>query len=235
MSGARSEIMGAIRRRLKASADDGTRAKTVRDRIAAHGRNLIPGRGLADRDDLVDRFQGEAERAHATVARVAANKDIPRAVADYLASRNLPARVKLTPDPLLRSADWDSAPTLERRTGKGDGADTAGVSRAYGGIAETGTLFFTSGPDNPTTNNFLPLTHIAVVRASDIGGSYEDMWSRLRSERTGKEGGGGERFMPRAVNWITGPSRTADIELTLFLGAHGPKNLHIIVIEDDEN
>ncbi|HBC07471.1 MAG TPA: hypothetical protein DC046_07790, partial [Rhodospirillaceae bacterium] len=84
-----------------------------------------------------------------------------------------------------------------------------------------------------TTVNFLPPVHIAVLRASDISGCFEDIWSRLRADRQNAEGAG--RFMPRTVNWITGPSRTADIELVLFLGIHGPKHLHIVIVDDGDD
>lgn len=82
----------------------------------------------------------------------------------------------------------------------------------------------TSGPDNPTTINFLPEHHIVVLRAADIKGDMESAWATLR-----KQAGKGE--MPRAVNLITGPSRSGDIEQTIILGAHGPRALHVIVVE----
>ena len=80
-----------------------------------------------------------------------------------------------------------------------------------------------SGPDHPTTLNFLPDTHIVVLRASQVVGPYEDAWARLRAAATA---------MPRTVNFVTGPSRTADIEQTIQLGAHGPRRLHIVLIDD---
>ena len=62
-----------------------------------------------------------------------------------------------------------------------------------------------------------------VLNAADIAGDYETVWARLRPQ-------GGEGNLPRTVNFITGPSRSADIEQTLLLGAHGPRALHIIVV-----
>ncbi|MEZ5579927.1 MAG: LUD domain-containing protein [Candidatus Competibacteraceae bacterium] len=70
-----------------------------------------------------------------------------------------------------------------------------------------------SGPHSPpTTLNFLPDTHIVVLRADRIVGAYEDAWDLLRARGLG---------MPRTVNFITGPSRSADIEQTVQMGAHG--------------
>src|SRR3546814_17374947 len=92
---------------------------------------------------------------------------------------------------------------------------------AFAGIAETGTVMMASGPDAPITLNFLPENHVVVLRASQVAGTYEEAWQRLREAR-------GRGVMPRAVNLITGPSRTGDIEQTILLGAHGPRRLPAI-------
>ena len=80
-----------------------------------------------------------------------------------------------------------------------------------------------SGPDNPTTLNFLPDNHIVVLAAADIVGDYETAWDRLRAAF-------GKGRMPRLVNMITGPSRSGDIEQKLLLGAHGPRRLHVVIV-----
>ncbi len=85
------------------------------------------------------------------------------------------------------------------------------------------SLVLTSGKDNPTTLNFLPETEIVVLDAADVAGDYETVWDRLR-ERFGKG------TMPRTVNFVTGPSRSGDIEQTIILGAHGPRSLHIVIV-----
>jgi L-lactate dehydrogenase complex protein LldG len=126
-------------------------------------------------------------------------------------------------DELLAVAPWEKTPALERLSGPANGDDLVSVSRAQTGAAETGTLFLTSGPENPTTLNFLPETHIAVIRADDLVGSYEEAWNRLRAKY-------GEGELPRTVNLISGPSRTADIEQTMVMGAHGPRRLHVIIV-----
>ncbi len=84
-------------------------------------------------------------------------------------------------------------------------------------------LVLTSGPDNPTTLNFLPDVHVVVVDAADVASDFETAMARLRERY-------GVGDLPRTVNLITGPSRSADIEQTLMLGAHGPRKLHVIVV-----
>jgi L-lactate dehydrogenase complex protein LldG len=126
-------------------------------------------------------------------------------------------------DPVLEDLPWDREPHLERLIGPSDGRDPVALSHAFAGVAETGTLVLLSGPDNPTTLNFLPDTHFVMVSAADIAGDYETVWARIRAQY-------GPGALPRTVNFITGPSRSADIEQTLILGAHGPRALHILAI-----
>ena len=79
-----------------------------------------------------------------------------------------------------------------------------------------------SAPERPTTLNLLPDTAIAVLRASRLVGALEEAWDLLREDAG---------VMPRNVMLVTGPSRSADIEQTLELGAHGPRRLHVVLIE----
>ena len=92
-----------------------------------------------------------------------------------------------------------------------------------------GTLMLPSAPERPTTLNLLADTAIVVLRAGRVVGAYEEAWDLLRAERGGADGA----FMPRNVMFVTGPSRSADIEQTLELGAHGPRRVHVVLIEDD--
>jgi L-lactate dehydrogenase complex protein LldG len=165
---------------------------------------------------------------HATVAEADKPADIPALIADYLRQQNLPSRIRHGNDRLLSELPWrETAPTVERLSGRAEPTDEVSVSRAAAGVAESGTLILLSGPDNPTTLNFLPETHIAVVQGNDIVASYEDVFDRIR-------GAYGTGQLPRTLNMITGPSRTGDIEQRLELGAHGPKRLHIIIVKNPE-
>ncbi len=231
MSTGRDQILGTVRRSLKrgqgdgpGDGDDAARAR-VDARLAKTPRGPVPARALIPLAEQVDLFEAMAVEQAATVARVARPEDVPAAVADYLKAGNLVPRLRLTPDPKLEGLPWDGQPLLEVETGKAEATDQVSLTGAFAGVAETGTLMLVSGPQTPTTLNFLPETHIAVLRASRMVGPYEDAWDRVRA----LYGRGG---LPRTVNFITGPSRTADIEQTIQLGAHGPRRLHIVLIED---
>ena len=230
MTDSRDQILGAIRRSLKRGPLAPDAAAASETRLAMHPRNLIPARArsLPPRGQ-VELFIRMAEAANATVVRVKDARDAPAAIAAYLARFNLPQLLVRAPDPALDGLPWDSQALLETRRGVAADGDLVGVTTGFAAIAETGTLMLHSGPAGPTRNNFLPDTHIVVVRASQVVAAYEDGWDRLRAARRGTDGA---FAMPRTVNFITGPSRTADIEQKIELGAHGPRRLHIVMIDD---
>lgn len=225
MTSAREEILANIRRSLGVTGREQPRLETVDERLARAPRGLIPQRGQVPPAERVSVFQAMAEGAQATVERVAAAGDVPGAVAAYLRRHNLPATLRMGADAQLQAMPWGET-ALEVSTGRSDGHDLNGISHAFAGVAESGTLVLLSGEDNPTTLNFLPDNHIIVVKASDLAGDYEEVWNRLRARH-------GKGLMPRAVNMITGPSRSGDIGQVLLLGAHGPRRLHIVVVEDE--
>ena len=219
---ARDAILGKLRRSLRVAGGDIARRSIVIARLEGAPRSVIPARGQLPPEERIALFGAMAEKVAATVARVADADAVPGAIAEYLRDRNLPATLRTGDDPYLASLEW-SGTQIEVTRGRSDGDDPVGLSHAIAGVAETGTLVLTSGADNPTTINFLPETHIVVVRGEDIAGDYETVWDVIRA-RYGKGG------MPRTVNMVTGPSRSADIEQTLLLGAHGPRRLHIVVV-----
>ncbi len=219
---ARDVILGKIRRSLHVDGGDPGRRAIVIARLEGAPRSVIPARGQLPQEERVALFTAMAEKVSATVVRVAGEEDLPAAVAEYLRGQNLPATVRMGDDRLIAGLPWERT-QVEIKRGPSDGGDPVGLSHAAAGVAETGTLVLASGPDNPTTLNFLPETHIVVVRADDIAGDTETVWDALRARY-------GKGQMPRTVNMVTGPSRSADIEQKLLLGAHGPRRLHIIIL-----
>lgn len=221
----REAVLGAMRRSLGVTGGEEARRDAVETRLAQAPRGLIPERG---RRDAAGRLALMRDMLHAVSATSAltAREDAPGAIADYLRGHNLPGEIRHGDDPRLAALPWDKAPSLALTRGRAHGSEPVGLSHAFAGIAETGTLALLSGPDNPTSLGFLPETHIVLLDADDIVGDYESVWDRLRAAR-------GKGDMPRTVNFVTGPSRSADIEQTLLLGAHGPRRLHVVIVEAD--
>ena len=96
----------------------------------------------------------------------------------------------------------------------------AGVTGALLGIAESGSLVLVGGEGRPLTASLLPDIHIAILRESDLVPTLPEALARP------------EIRAASAAVIITGPSRTGDIEMTLSIGVHGPKELHVFLIED---
>jgi L-lactate dehydrogenase complex protein LldG len=219
----RQSILTAIRRGLKRGPLPHDQAAMLCGRLAQHPRHLIPARSRLPAAGQVELFVRNVEREFGTVVRVADLDEVPGVVVDYLAAQNLPGRVVMAPHPELQAIPWSARPLLEVREGRAQSSDAVSIQHGFAGIAETGTLMLPSAPDRPVTLNLLAETEIVVLKSSAIVGAYEDGWDRLRAEI-------GE--MPRNVMFITGPSRSADIEQTLELGAHGPRRLHVVLVED---
>ena len=218
----RDAVFSKIRRSLGVEAADAGRRAIVIARLNSAPRGVIPARGQLPPEERIALFARMAEKVSASVARVAAATEFPEAVAQFLRAHNLPAELRMGDDAWLDDMPWEWT-QLSVKRGAADANDMVGVSHALAGVAESGTLVLTSGPDNPTTVNFLPETHVVAIAAGDIVGDYETAWDLLRTRY-------GKGVLPRTVNMITGPSRSADIEQTLLLGAHGPKRLHIVIV-----
>lgn len=211
----KSRVLNAIRQAL------GREDAVTADAVAEDYRDSIPDTAAPRQswsESAPERFLERLEKASATADRVASFAEIPEAVARYL--DDMPdVRLRVGGHPDLRGLTWPSA--WQVAEGPADAADwPVSVARAFAGVAETGSLVMPSSPERPTSLNFLPDVHIIVLRESEIVDYMEAVWPRLLAE-IGP--------LPRAVNFITGPSRTADVEQTLQLGAHGPRRLHILL------
>lgn len=220
----RQVVLDKVRRAV-AGADDAARRTVVSERLASHPRGVVPQKAGPSGKAGLDQFCQAVESVQASIARVTSTEAVPGEVADYLRRHNLPTRLKHGSDKRLTDLPWrEHAPSLELSSGPSDGTDMVAISHADAGMAESGTVVLTSGEANPTTLNFLPDTHIVVLDVGDLVGGMEDVWTLLRERHS-------EAALPRTVNLVTGPSRSGDIEQTLLLGAHGPRRLHVIVVE----
>jgi len=216
---ARDTILARVRSALDKKLADARAKANVEAYVAAHRHGPRPQMPA----DLRARFIERARDMSSTVESIAAMSDVPSAVARYLDT--------LAPDisdqpragvcwPEFASLDWSTAglsidprPTL--------GNDRLGITGCFCAIAETGTIVITSAAGTPTATALLPDTHVAIVRSGRIVSGMEEAFALVRAE---------QGAMPRALNLISGPSRTDDIEQTFVLGAHGPFRVHLLVV-----
>jgi L-lactate dehydrogenase complex protein LldG len=212
---ARASILARIRSRQgKADTVRPAEREAVEQYLAAHPQGPRP---TVDAD-IEARFRDRALSLATTVDTVAGVAELPAAVTRYLRDQALAPAAVCWPE--FAALDWNAQGLrVESRAARGD--DLVGITGAFCAIAETGTLLLLSGPETPPATSLLPETHIAVVARERIVAGMEDAWALLRGERG---------TLPRAVNFISGPSRTADIEQTVTMGAHGPYRVHIILL-----
>jgi L-lactate dehydrogenase complex protein LldG len=219
----KQSMLNAIRRGLKRGQLPADQQTMLRGHLASHPRHLIPVRSHLPHSEQIALFVSNVEKEFGTVALVADLDAVPGAVVDYLAAQNLPGRVVMAQHPELQAIPWSARPLLDIREGRAQASDAVSVQHGFAGIAETGTLMLPSAPERPVTLNLLVETEIVVLRQAAIVGAYEEAWDRLRTE---------VGAMPRNVMFVTGPSRSADIEQTLELGAHGPRRLHVVLVAE---
>jgi L-lactate dehydrogenase complex protein LldG len=212
---ARRSILARIR---AAQGRDATPAAEEREAVADYLARHPEGPRPPIEGDLVARFIGEAQKMSTTVDEVEGFAEVPAAAHRYLAERGL--SLQAVAWQTLDSLDWTAA-GLSVEFRKPEDRDLVGLTGCFCATAETGTLVLLSSPQTWASGALLPETHIAVVPASRIVAGHEDAFALIRAER-------GE--LPRAVNFVSGPSRTGDIEQTIILGAHGPYRVHVIVV-----
>lgn len=219
MTEARDAILADVRRSLRRSAPlEASVASALAARTAAHAVHVQP---RVD-GDAVQRFKEKLEAAGGLVSVVASPAEVPRALMDHLRAHALPPAAVMGSDELLAAIPWPNELAVERRAATG--ADRVSVTTAFAAVAETGTLALLSSPQSPTTLNFLADDHIVVLPTARVVVHLEEIWSRLRSAFPA---------LPRTVNLISGPSKTADVEQTLQQGAHGPRRLRVILVQGD--
>jgi L-lactate dehydrogenase complex protein LldG len=215
---ARAAILARVQRAMGRTGPDAGKlaeANATIDRRAHGPRPAMPV-------DLAARFAERAQDMASSLERIAVREAIPGAVRRYLDAMHIEGSER---DgvcwPELADLDWAGA-GLHIQNRPTEGHDRLGITGAYCAIAETGTLVVLSGADTPTATTLLPDTHVAVVSATRIVSGMEETFALVRAER--------RAHLPRAINMISGPSRTGDIEQTIVLGAHGPFRVHILLL-----
>ena len=218
MSEARESILRRVRGSLGRSAplDEGL-TEGLRERMRAPPVKVQP----KFQSELGERFTAKLEAVGGTVEPVRSVADLGAAVIRHLERHGLAKKAVVSADAVLRDTSWPEDFVREQRAA--NGTDAISLTGAFAAVAETGTLVLLSGAHTPTTLNFLPDVHLVALRRAQIYPHLEDAWAEIR--RHGDH-------LPRTVNLITGPSRTADVEQTIQLGAHGPRQLHVFLVEE---
>ncbi len=206
---ARDRILGRISRALQHS-----QPAAIEAHLAAHPRGPLPPRP----HDLIARFKERALLLSSDILHADSLAQVPAVLAAYLRERGLPAQGVCWP--AFARLEWSSA-GLQIQARPAHGQDLVGITGAFCAIAETGTLMTLSGAETQASASLLPETHFAIVQTARIVATMEDSWDLLRKE---------QQRLPRAINFISGPSRTADIEQTVTLGAHGPYRVVVVLL-----
>lgn len=181
-----------------------------------------------DIDALTDIFLSKFSASSSTYQSIDCLSLVPQLITQYAEQHKIEKQLVTNLLPSLSADDkplkWPEEMSISEAPATGK--EAIGLSYATAAIAETGSLVLCASKHNPTSVNFLPDHHIIILKEQDITPNIEAMWAKLALKA-------GE--MPRAVNIITGPSRTADIEQTIQLGAHGPRSLHLLLLTADED
>lgn len=170
--------------------------------------------------DLQAHFELKLENNIISFDHVNDDRTIVDSVMGFLQAHSLPLELCLVQHPMLGNLPWPHGVQAEQRTVANSDLNVLTVATAA--IAETGSVVMVSSETSPTEANFLPDNFICIVERATLLAHMEDLWSLLRkqSDRT-----------PAVINIISGPSRTADVEQTIQLGAHGPRRMHLLIKE----
>ena len=212
----RERIFNRLQNKNRSQKENDNARTEINKYISSHERGPIPDfSASADKH-----FMSKISNAAATVTTVSHYSDLSTAIDNYLSANDIDKKLVVAASKELSKIEWQQDISTEYRIAKA--TDATSLCHAYAGVAETGSLVLCSSKESPVSLNFLPDNCICVLEQKRIYRNIEDIWDLIRKEL---------KQTPRTINFITGPSRTADVEQTIQLGAHGPRRLHVIIIE----
>jgi L-lactate dehydrogenase complex protein LldG len=168
--------------------------------------------------DIVSSFAAKAKASAAFVHEVPTMADVPHRIGSVLRDAGAPLELHIPAGSPLIDLPWSTSPELAI-SNTPPGGDQSAISAADCAIAETGTAVFCSGTQ-PSSWHFRPGREFVLVEKTRIVPRLEDVIAQVQVNGA----------IPATVNLVTGPSRTADIEQTIEMGAHGPRELHIFLV-----
>jgi L-lactate dehydrogenase complex protein LldG len=213
---ARSEIFARVRHAShRAGAGD------IRNEHFRLGRSPVAQRHSAD---LNIEFLANVLGNYGSIAVTRNRSETAKQIGSYLFDKYRSRKLLVGGDPRLAAMPWRDGGLLPR-FGTAEDGDLAAVSYAQMAVAETGSIVSFTGKANPAANNLLVEDHIVIVDTADLVATLDDLWARVEELPAREQ-------RPRGINIISGPSSTADIEMHLVKGAHGPRSWHVILQGD---
>jgi len=213
---ARSEIFARIRHASsRASAGE---IAYERERLGQSPIAKLPG------TDVITAFLANVLINFGSIAVASNRSEAVKQVGSYLFEKYRSRKLLAGSDPRLAAMPWRDAGLLPR-FGIAEDGEMASLSYARLGVAETGSIVTFTGKANPSANNLLVENHIVILDVEDLVTSLDEVWTRIEALPAKEQ-------RPRGINIISGPSSTADIEMHLVMGAHGPRNWHVILLGD---
>jgi len=235
----RAEFLGRIRGQIAKAPALFDAAPSLRPARPADVADTIRRELIERWPATLDRFQREFERVGGVLHRAASVSDVPAIVGTLARERGAgsvvswhPAGLGFDPGPGLAAEQLTChAMPMELPSSGARQELRETIARTPLGLtgvdlilAETGTMILRSAPGRPRSTSLLPACHVAVFDRTVLVESLAQVSVFLEAWHTQEESGA-------VINFITGPSRTADIELTLTRGVHGPKEVHAIFVE----
>lgn len=219
---AKTEILAAIRTNLAASAPfDAVRSEHLPHRQIGIAVNEQNRKLNQSQSDISERFCRNLESVGGKCT-IVANLDDASIVLQTIINAVNPQRIALSDSSIVRSVAGQvttSAQILENAPSHELFDCDVGITGAQWAIAETGTLVLESEREFSRLTSLVPAVHICILQAANISESMGETLDILA------------KGLSPTVTFITGPSRTSDIELTLAIGVHGPRELHAIVLD----
>jgi L-lactate utilization protein LutC len=217
-----SDARAAILERIRAAL--GSRSPAPIRPAPEHPRLVAP---TVPPHERAERFRAVLEGVGGHVHRARGERETLERVRSILAQAG--ARRLLVSDAASAAALARGLPPELRRLAPRDPREAlleadAGLTGAQWGIAESGTLVLESGQEQHRLASLLPPLHVALLPVARLLGTIGEALEALHPVAGAPSA--------RTITFITGPSRTADIELELVVGVHGPKHLHVVLLEN---
>jgi L-lactate dehydrogenase complex protein LldG len=222
MATSREEIIGSIRRNLaKSKPFDAVDLEHRSVHVEAVGNKLFPAEPQSDVGNLLDNFCASAETLGVHIEIAADEREtsllvksvIGRTGARAIAVSNSPLVAEVVAT--IETVEFTREASIEFLFGS-----DLGITSAQWAIAETATLVLEAESEDHRLISLVPPVHMCLLEASKIRQTLGEVLALTQGN------------LGHAMTFVTGASRTSDIELTLAIGVHGPGELHIIVLAD---